>query len=378
MADAVLISGGAGFIGSALARHLVAAGIGVTVLDNVSPQIHSAGSGRETATAELRDLVRFVEGDVRDRAAWDAAYDGQQVVVHLAAETGTGQSMYEVARYCDVNVTGTAHLLDLLANSTHSVRRVVVASSRSIYGEGRYVDSAGVAHHPPARDRAAMLSGRFDPVGPGGEALVATATDEGSRIHPSSIYGITKSTQEQMVLVGCAALGVDATALRYQNVYGPGQSLSNPYTGILSIFTSLIQRGADINVFEDGLESRDFVYIDDVVEATARAVRCDIGGQHVYNVGTGVPLTVLEVVETLGCVLGRPASYAVSGDFRAGDIRHNWADTGRLEAELGFTPRTGFRQGVERFAAWAEGFDPVSPDGYRRSLDEMRERKLMA
>lgn len=373
-----LITGGAGFIGSALARHLVAGGDEVTVLDNLSPQIHAEGSGRDAETAALRDLVTFVEGDVRHPADWARAYTGQDVVIHLAAETGTGQSMYEVARYSDVNVTGTGHLLDLLANTDHAVRRVVVASSRSIYGEGRYVDATGTAHHPPARSRDDMVAGRFEPRTADGEPLTATATDEDARIHPSSIYGITKSTQEQMVVMGCAALGVDATALRYQNVYGPGQSLSNPYTGILSIFTSLIQRGDDINVFEDGLESRDFVFIDDVVEATARAVHSDVAGQHVYNVGTGVPVTVLDVVDTLADVLGRPASYAVSGDFRAGDIRHNWADTTRLQADLGFTPGVAFREGVELFAAWAQGFAPVSPDGYRRSLDEMRQRKLMA
>ncbi|WP_139977485.1 NAD-dependent epimerase/dehydratase family protein [Nocardioides litoris] len=378
MTRGVLVTGGAGFIGSALVRHLVERGDHVTVLDNLSPQVHGPGSGREDETACLRELVHLVEGDVRHRPDWDRAYDGQDVVVHLAAETGTGQSMYEVARYSEVNVTGTAHLLDLLANSEHQVSRVVVASSRAIYGEGRYVDADGAVHHPTGRSRAALEQGRFEPEGPDGRPLTATATDEDARTSPTSVYGVTKATQEQLVLVGCAALGIDATALRYQNVYGPGQSLTNPYTGILSIFTSLVRRGEHINVFEDGLESRDFVYIDDVVEATARAVHTDLPGQRVYNVGTGVPVSVLEVVESLGTLLGRAPAYDVTGTFRAGDIRHNWADTARLQADLGLVPGTGLRQGMEHLLAWATQFEPAPPTRYRDSLAELRDRKLMA
>jgi len=374
----VLITGGAGFIGSAVARRLAADGVRVTVLDSLSPQIHGEDAGQASAVAALGPGVEFVRGDVRRLDDWTNAYDDHEIVIHLAAETGTGQSMYEVARYNDVNVVGTAHLLDLLANEPHQVRRVVVASSRSIYGEGRYVDRAGGVHHPSARTRSALDSGRFDLYDAAGAPLEATATDEESRIHPSSIYAITKSTQEQLVLTGCSALGIDATALRYQNVYGPGQSLSNPYTGILSIFTSLIHHGSEINVFEDGLESRDFVFIDDVVEATVRAAGSHINGQHAYNVGTGVPVTVLEVVRALGSALGRTPAYQVTGNFRAGDIRHNWADTTRLAEALDFVPSVTFAEGVVAFARWATGYDPVSPEGYERSLMEMRERKLMS
>lgn len=349
----------------------------MTVLDNLSPQVHGQ-EPVESATAEaLGEGVELVIGDVRDPEAWARAYDDHEVVVHLAAETGTGQSMYEVSRYCDVNVVGTARLMDFLTNSEHAVRRVVVASSRSIYGEGRYVDDEGVAHYPSARGRDALLSGLFEPTTADGRPLRATATDEGSRIHPSSVYGITKSTQEQLVLKGCSALGIPATGLRYQNVFGPGQSLANPYTGILSIFTSLIQQGRQINVFEDGLESRDFVFVDDVVRATVAAVDSDRAGESCYNVGTGSPVTVLQVVQTLADVLGVTVDSRVSGDFRAGDIRHNWADTTLVREELAFETEVDFRTGVGLFCAWATHEVPSSADSYERSLQELRARKLM-
>ena len=376
MTSRVLVTGGAGFIGGHLIRRLTASGHEITVLDNLSPQVHG-DVAPEDVEATLGDGVRLVVGDVQDADAWRRCYDGQDVVVHLAAETGTGQSMYEATRYCQVNVDGTARLLDLMTNQDHGIERVIVASSRSIYGEGSYRAPDGAVHHPGARSLDDLRAGRFELYDADGTELEAIATDESAAIHPTSVYGITKSTQEQLVLRGCAALGVTAVGLRYQNVYGPGQSLSNPYTGILSIFTSLIRDGAVVNVFEDGAESRDFVFVDDVARATQLAVEAPVSGQLALNIGSGVPTSVLEVVEQLALANDREVEHRVSGDFRLGDIRHNWADLDLARRTLGFEPTVSFADGVALFATWARDEDASSAAAYEKSLQEMRSRNLM-
>ncbi|MBL8480674.1 MAG: NAD-dependent epimerase/dehydratase family protein [Rhodocyclaceae bacterium] len=374
----ILVTGGAGFIGSNLVAALHARGYTITVLDSLSEQIHGADPESSPLYLAVRDKVRFVRGSVCDRDTLEAALAGQEVVVHLAAETGTGQSMYMVDHYTRVNIQATATLLDVLGTrKDHGLRRLVVASSRSIYGEGKYLDAGGRPVYPPHRNAADMERGRFDlNDAQSGAALTLTATDENALIHPSSVYGITKQVQEQLVMTVCPLVGVEPVALRYQNVYGPGQSLSNPYTGILSIFSNLIMQRKAINVFEDGLESRDFVFIDDVVDATVRAIEHDRAPGQVFNVGSGVQTTVLEVVSHLQDAFGSDTPYSVSGNFRLGDIRHNYADLGKISALLGFAPSVTFAQGIRRFAAWAATQGPKGSD-YERSLAEMKERGLM-
>jgi len=374
--SSVLITGGAGFIGSRLAARLVRDGHSVTVLDNLSSQVHGEDVSRAGVASWLPKEVRFVLGDVREPDAWAAAYSGEDIVIHLAAETGTGQSMYQAHRYCDVNINGTARLIDLLTAGKHNIEKVVVASSRSIYGEGKYVDAEGRTFYPGTRSRSDLLSRRFEPH-IGGGALSAVATDEESKIHPSSLYGVTKATQEQLVLESCRALGIGAAGLRYQNVYGPGQSLKNPYTGILSIFSNLMLSGAAINVFEDGLESRDFVFVDDVVNATVLAALSEDRQQEYYNVGSGVPTNVLTVVHELGVALGLTPVYEVTGQFRAGDIRHNWADTRKVRERLGFTAQVSFTEGVRALCEWARSQERSDVGSYRKSLTEMRAKGLM-
>ena len=262
----ILITGGAGFIGSNLALELNNRGYSVTVIDNLSEQVHKKGK-ESTLYLSIKGKVNFINGDVRKKGDWEKALRGQDIVVHLAAETGTGQSMYEISRYVEVNIQGTAHLLHFLSNNNHSIKKVIVASSRAVYGEGKYFCEEHFIVYPEIRKEVDLISGRFECTCPVcGREVKLQATDELSKLHPTSVYGITKHNQEQMVLTVCSALGIPAIAYRYQNVYGPGQSLCNPYTGILSIFSTQIKNNNQINIFEDGRESRDFVYIDDVVQ----------------------------------------------------------------------------------------------------------------
>lgn len=369
----VLITGGAGFIGSNLALSLLRKGYTVTVLDNLSPQIHGDYS---PLYESVKDKVIFIRGDVRNRADWVNALRGQHAVIHLAAETGTGQSMYEVEKYVDVNVRGTAVLLDLLANSAHSVQKVVIASSRAIYGEGKYACTCCGDVYPKERSDMHMSAGDFEAKCPVcSHTVKPQGTDENSRIHPSSVYGITKQTQEEMVLVCCKALNIPAVAFRYQNVYGPGQSLSNPYTGILSIFSTRIKNANDIAVFEDGHETRDFVYIDDVVSATILGLESRSMDWEVYNVGSGQPVSVLTVAETLCSAYGSNVGITVTGNYRLGDIRHNFADLTKISSKLGFLPSVNFREGIRRFADWVNE-QRIEADNSDASLDEMKARNL--
>jgi len=373
----VLITGGAGFIGSHLALRLIERGHSVTVLDNLSEQIHGPDPERTSPLfASIMHRVHFIRGTVEVRDDWVRACRDQQVVVHLAAETGTGQSMYQVEKYSRVNVLGTTILLDMLANDPNTVEKVVVASSRAIYGEGRYRSPELGIVYPGPRAHADMKAGDFEVKVPGSGPLEVLPTDESSRLHPSSVYGITKQVQEQMVLNVCSACGLGAVAFRYQNVYGPGQSLNNPYTGILSIFSNRMRAGQPINVFEDGRESRDFVFITDVVDATVAGIEQDGANGMAVNVGTGHPTTVLEVAHKLADALGAEGAIQVSGMYRVGDIRHNIADIALLRRTLGVHPQVMFNDGIERFARWVQTQDTAG-QGYERSLQEMRQRGLL-
>lgn len=373
----ILITGGAGFIGSNLALHLIDLGHEITVLDNLSPQIHGINP-EETSPLyrSIKDKVRFVAGTVCDETVWREVLPGQHAIVHLAAETGTGQSMYEIKRYVDINIGGTGLMLDLLANTEHQVNKVVVASSRSIYGEGKYFSETLGVVYPGARNEADMKAGKFDLMcAQSGEVLRLLATDEESKIHPSSVYGITKQNQEQMVLTVCKSLNIGAIALRYQNVYGPGQSLSNPYTGILSIFSTRIKNGNGINIFEDGKESRDFVYIDDIVRATTAALLAEEVRDEVFGIGAGVATDVLTVAETLVRNYGVEVPITVTGAFRIGDIRHNFADLSKANRMLGFSPQVSFDEGIRNFSVWVNQQE-VQVDTYDASIAEMSKRGL--
>lgn len=375
----VLITGGAGFIGSNLALSLLGKDHEVVVLDNLNSQIHGDCPEIDSPLfLSIKDKVQFFKGDVSVRGDWENLLTNIDAVVHFAAETGTGQSMYAIERYARVNLLGTSIMLDLLANTKHNVKKVVIASSRAIYGEGKYVNEKGEVFYPDARSAVDMKNGDFS-VKSGGENenLILSATDEESKLHPSSVYGITKLTQEQLVLCSCISLGISAVSLRYQNVYGPGQSLKNPYTGILSIFSNLIRAGKSLNIFEDGLESRDFVYIDDVVRATVLAIENTAIKSEVYNVGYGVPVTINEVADTLLKKFERSVPVTISGNFRIGDIRHNYADINKIKRDLGFIPEVDFQTGIDRFVKWVLG-QTVVDNKYETSIEEMKSKGLLA
>ena len=369
----ILITGGAGFIGSNLSLKLIEKGYKVTVLDNLSPQIHGEYS---PLYESIKDKVNFIKGTVLSYDDWKKALDGVDVVVHLAAETGTGQSMYEIEKYTDVNIKGTSIFLDILANEKHSVKKIVVASSRSIYGEGKYECLKCGIVYPNERKDEDMANGDFNVKCPlcGADAKLMP-TDETSKIHPSSIYGITKQVQEQIFLTMGKSLNIPAVAFRYQNVYGAGQSLSNPYTGILSIFSTRIKNGNDINIFEDGKESRDFVYIDDVVEATILGIEKDEANYEVFNVGLGKVIDVMTVAKTLVETYNSNSKITISGNYRLGDIRDNYADLTKIKAKLGFEPKVSFEEGIRRFTSWVEKQEVVE-DKYEKSIEEMKEKGL--
>lgn len=373
----ILITGGAGFIGSHLCLKLRRMGYEVVVLDTLSPQIH--GHDAETSSSlyqAIRGHAHFIRGSVTDRSVLERALNGVDIVVHLAAETGTGQSMYEIEKYCNINTQGTAILLDILTNGKHSVKKVIVASSRAIYGEGKYHSQKYGVVYPAHRSVEQAQKGQFEVTYLDDNApLEVLPTDEQSKIHPSSVYGITKQNQEQLVMTVCPTVGIAPVAFRYQNVYGPGQSLKNPYTGLLSVFSTQLLNGESLAIFEDGRESRDFVYIDDVVDATILGIEAEAANGNVFNVGSGVPVDVLTVAKLLIKHLAPSARAKVTGNFRVGDIRHCYADLALIARKLGFKPKFGFEEGIAAFASWVKS-QKVENSRFSHSITEMRSRGL--
>ena len=372
----ILITGGSGFIGSNLTIKLVIKGYKVTILDNLSQQIHGENQDSHLYNS-IKDISTFILGDVCNKADWEKVLKGQDAVIHLAAETGTGQSMYEITRYNEVNVIGTSHLLNILANENHSIKKMIIASSRSIYGEGKYYCKQDGHVYPYDREEKDLLQGNFDPKCPVCKGkLELKPTDELSKIHPSSIYGITKHHQEQMIMLMGAVLNIPAVALRYQNVYGPGQSLSNPYTGILSIFSTILLNGNDIDIYEDGKETRDFVYIDDVVNATILALEKEEANNKVFNVGSGLATSVNEVAIILHDLYKSTGNMSISGKFRLGDIRHNYADLKKIRAILGFVPEVDFKSGITKFVSWVKT-QKIQKDKYENSINDLKQKGLI-
>lgn len=366
-----LITGGAGFIGCRVAQALLEAGYRVRVLDALIEQVHRPGARRNPILGE----VELVVGDVRDPDAVRAALRGADFVVHLAAEVGVGQSMYAIDRYVSANDRGTAVLLEALID--RPVRRIVVASSMSIYGEGLYRTAGGVAVEDAARAGEPRADGGWDPVDAGGEPLVPVATPEWKRPSLASVYALTKYVQERLVLTVAPAYGMEAAALRLFNVYGPGQSLSNPYTGVLAIFASRLLHREPVVIFEDGRQRRDFVHVDDVARAFLLALEHPRAAGGVFNIGSGRDLSVREAARALAHAMNRDGVPAeLVGKSRAGDIRHCFADIALARDRIGYRPVREFEASLGELAEWVVGQRAV--DRFAEAHRELEVRGLVA
>jgi dTDP-L-rhamnose 4-epimerase len=378
--ELILITGGAGFIGKWLTQLLLAHGYYVRIFDSLSSQVHGAVP-REVDWL-LDPEIEFIRGSVTDRNAIRSALVGVHQVVHLAADTGTGQSMYEISRYNEVNSQGTALLLEALSSCDNLVvRRILLASSRSVYGEGAYLcpscQTDQICIYPPARTAKQLMEHRWEPICPKcHNDLMAVPTSEDAAVRPASVYAATKYAQEDLVRIVCDSMGVDYGILRFQNVYGEGQSLNNPYTGILSIFSTRIRRGLTLPIFEDGKESRDFVHVEDVARSILALLQAEARIEKVINVGSGIPTTVLDVAHQLRNAFHSDVEVRVTSEYRLGDIRHNFANTAVLQEWLPGGARIGITEGIGRFVDWVKA-EALPEDGLDKANEELRSRNLM-
>jgi dTDP-L-rhamnose 4-epimerase len=343
----ILVTGGAGFIGSHLCEKLVGEGNRVFVMDNLLQQVHGVNPDLNSETfAKVRSICTIIIGDANLESTWEPLIDIDfDAIVCLAAETGTGQSMMRAQSYCSTNIGTIALLNDLVVNGKIKTKRVVLSSSRSVYGD-------------------AILDEKGNPI----------ATKEGDETNPQSIYAVTKLCQEQILFSGFR--GVEVSALRFQNVYGPGQSLKNPYTGILSIFSVAMKSGKDVQLFGDGMMSRDFVYVDDVVDSLLLAINGQTKDREIYNVGSGQRTTVLTVAETLKRLYSSNTSIYITGEELKGDIRHNFADITKIQ-QLGYQPKVFFTDGVARFVSWVEQHTSLAYNDYEKSITELRNTGIL-
>lgn len=366
----VLITGGAGFIGSHVADELLAAGHRVRALDSLDEQVHG---GEQARPEYLHADVELVIGDVRDPASVRRALDGIDAVVHLAAAVGVGQSMYEIEHYVSANDGGTAVLLEEL--SEQPVRKLVVASSMSIYGEGLYRDASGAALHDAERRIEDVKAGRWEIFDAQGRVLEPVATPETKTPALSSVYALTKFDQERLCLIIGRARGLPTTALRFFNVYGPRQALSNPYTGVLAIFAARLLNGRPPLIYEDGFQRRDFVSVYDVARAVRLALESEAADGQVLNIGSGQSRTIREVAECLAAVLGKPELRPeITGRFRIGDVRHCFANISAARAVLGYEPQMDFERGLAELADWLR--DRTAVDGAETANAELAARGL--
>jgi dTDP-L-rhamnose 4-epimerase len=368
MTHRVLITGGAGFIGSHLADELLANGYKVRILDNLCSQVHGPNAN---LPSYLDRRVEAMIGDVRDAAAVQRALEDVSVVVHLAATVGVGQSMYQLRHYTDVNNLGTAVLLEELVK--RRVHRLVVASSMSIYGEGRYCDDQNNPVDGVQRSLEDLRNAIWEPACGGHRKLTAIPTPEEKAPNLSSVYALSKYDQERLCLMVGRAYGIPTVALRFFNTYGPRQALGNPYTGVLAIFASRLLNGKRPLVFEDGEQRRDFVSVYDVARACRLAMTADAAIDQVINVGSGRSMSIAEVAYRLADTLGRPAiTPEITGKFRVGDIRHCFADITRARRLLGFTPLLDLDEGIERLGHWLRAERAVDRSDVARRELEMR------
>lgn len=366
----VLITGGAGFIGSHLTDTLISNGYKVRIIDNLADQVH----GSQGWPDYLHDDVEKVKGDIRDRTLVDQCMEGCSYVIHLAAAVGVGQSMYEVEKYTDVNVRGTSILLEAIASKSDTIDKLIVASSMSVYGEGEYKDANGEEARPSPRSRAQLENQIWELKNSRGE-LKPVPTSESKRLQPDSVYAITKRDQEELCLCVGRAYDIPTVAMRMFNVYGTRQSLSNPYTGVVAIFGSQVARGKRPTVYEDGKQMRDFVHVKDVANAYLEVIQNRRLRDEVYNIGSGNPISIKEVAETIINKMGKNISPEITKQYRYGDVRHCFADISKIKSSSDWEPAYSFEENIEELVDWLNAADSVDPRG--NPDDELSDKGLL-
>ena len=371
MVKKILVTGGAGFIGSHLVDALVEQGHQVRVLDALVSQVHSS-----SAPEFLNPKAEFLRGDMCDRALIQKALDGVSIVFHQAAEVGVGQSMYEMERYVRANTLGTSILLEEIVARRQNINKVVVASSMSVYGEGAYTCPKCGPQAPKLRSSEQLAKHDWElHCDKCGGVLKPAPTSEEKPIYPTSVYAISKQDQEQLCLVVGRSYGIPAVALRYFNVYGARQALSNPYTGICAIFSSRLLNDQAPIVFEDGEQTRDFVHVSDIVQANLRAMDSDAGDFETFNIGTGVPTSVNQIAKMLADGLGKQIPAQIAGKFREGDIRHCIADISKARKLLGYKPAVSLQKGIPELLAWVR--QQRASDRTAQATQELEARNLV-
>jgi len=370
----ILITGGSGFIGAEIINQLYNdGGWEITALDSMTEQIHGNNWINSYLYKTIEGKCRFIKGSVCDLLTLQKAINNCEVIIHLAAETGTGQSMYQINLYNATNIMGTSNLFQAisLAGKENKVKKIILSSSRSVYGEGKYACPKCGVVYPESRSNERMLNGDFGfYCSKCGEKLSLLQTTEDSAIKPASLYAYTKYAQEMMLRTMCPAMGINYTIFRFQNVYGVGQSLKNPYTGILSVFSTLMLENKPVNIFEDGLESRDFINVKDVARGVISSINEPRSDGEIINLGSGINTSVLEMAEILKKQYKSKSDIRVTGDFRIGDIAHNKADISKAQRILNFQPTISLEDGLKDFCSWVLGQDKDN-SGYEKSLYEM-------
>lgn len=372
--ERILVTGGAGFIGSHTVDLLLERGYEVAIVDCLDPQVH----GRKRRQPEyLARKSRFIKGDIRDRELMKKLVCDSDGLIHLAATVGVGQSMYEIERYVGNNTYGTAVLLDILSNEEHDVEKIVVASSMSVYGEGKYFcEKCNSNVYPTLRGQEQLRAAQWDHQCPScGSKLKSIPIDENKPLMPVSIYAMSKRHQEETCLLTGKTYRIPTIALRYFNVYGSRQALSNPYTGCIAIFTTRLLNNKPPLIFEDGQQTRDFIHVRDVARANLLALEKSNFDYEAINVGTGIPLSITQIATTLSKALGKKIEPTITDKFRSGDIRHCYAEVGRLK-QMGFQPEYTFEAGLQETLQWV-GRQPIPRDSLEKALEEMEERGLV-
>ncbi len=363
-----LVTGGAGFIGSFIVDELIHRRHEVRILDILEPQVHPGGAKPDY----LNPKAEFIQGDIRDPGCLAYCLKDVEIVFHKAAAVGVGQSQYEIHKYVDINCTGTALLMNLLVNTKHKVRKVIVASSMSSYGEGLYNCPKCGTVEPGLRDEADLSKGDWDIHCPKCRAACSPIpTPETKTARPNSIYAATKDYQEEMLLLIGRTYSIPVVGLRYFNAYGPRQSLSNPYNGVAAIFLSRLKNGNPPIIFEDGNQTRDFVWIGDIVKANMMAMESSAGDYQAFNVGSSDPQTIAGVARLLAEILGVSIEPDITRKFRKGDVKHCFADIRKIEKAYGWRPGVTFREGLEKVVDWGRGVQAVDHfDSFRKKLEE--------